>query len=114
MGLAATVVATVALMMLWGLPADDPEPVTTGRQSGPDITSTTDSPAPVNPAGPLGERITTERFERSLRVVIDSVVFRSSGQDLTAFGTYTAMLSRITEPVLLGLAVIAIRSRVRR
>lgn len=63
----------------------------------------TDSPDPVNPAGPLDERITTERFEKSLRVVINSVVFRSSGQDLTTFGTYTEMVSRITEPVLLGL-----------
>ncbi|MFF2235716.1 hypothetical protein [Streptomyces anulatus] len=112
--LVATMVATVALMMLWGLPADDPKPVTTGRQSGQDITLITDSPDPLNPAGPLDERVTMERFEKSLRVVVNSVVFRSSGQDLTTFGTYTEMLSRITEPVLLGLAVLTIRNRVKR
>lgn len=112
--LGAAVVATVAVLMLWGLPVDDPKPVTTGRQTGQDITLTTDTPSPVNPTGPLHERVTTERFEKSLRVVINSVVFRSSGQDLTTAGTYTEMTSRITEPVLLGLAILAIRNRVKR
>jgi hypothetical protein len=42
------------------------------------------------------------------------VVFRSAGQDLTTAGTYIEMGSRITEPVLLGLAVLAIRNRVKR
>ncbi|MET8276377.1 pentapeptide repeat-containing protein [Streptomyces sp. NPDC005096] len=112
--LGAAMVATVAVMMLWGLPADDPRPVTTGRQSGQEIRLTTDTPDPVNPTGALQERVTTERFEKSLRVVINSVVFRSSEQDLTTVGTYTEMTSRIAEPVLLGLAVLAIRNRVKR
>ncbi|GAA0990895.1 hypothetical protein GCM10009576_067160 [Streptomyces rhizosphaericus] len=51
---------------------------------------------------------------QSLRVVVNSVVFRSSGQDLTTTGTYTEMASRPTEPVLLGLAALAIRGRVKR
>ncbi|MFD7825440.1 pentapeptide repeat-containing protein, partial [Streptomyces sp. NPDC059698] len=112
--LSAAMIATVAVMMVWGLPADDPKPVTHGRQSGQNIHLTTDTPAPVNPTGPLRERVTTERFEKSLRVVINSVVFRSSGQDLTTAGTYTEMTSRIAEPVLLGLAILAIRNRVKR
>ncbi|MFB7216126.1 hypothetical protein [Streptomyces sp. NPDC056255] len=37
-----------------------------------------------------------------------------SGQDLTTSGTYIEMLSRVTEPVLLGLAVLAVRNRVER
>ncbi|XXZ47389.1 hypothetical protein AAGT00_00005 (plasmid) [Streptomyces cavourensis] len=41
-------------------------------------------------------------------------VFRSSGQDLTTAGTYSEMTSRLAEPVLLGLAVLAIRNRVKR
>lgn len=45
---------------------------------------------------------------------LDSVVFRSSGQDLTTAGTYIEMTSRVFEPVLLGLAVLAIRNRVKR
>ncbi|UYQ65355.1 pentapeptide repeat-containing protein [Streptomyces peucetius] len=107
---------TLLALLLWGLPAVDPKPTTTGRQVavGQEVTLTTDTPDPVNPTGPWSERVTTERVEKALRVVINSVVFRSSGQDLTTAGTYTEMTSRITEPILLGLAVLAIRSRVKR
>ncbi|MEW5542719.1 pentapeptide repeat-containing protein [Streptomyces cyaneofuscatus] len=114
--LGAAMAATVALMVLWGLPVDDPKPTTTGRQAavGQQVTLTTDTPDPVNPTGPLSERGTSERFEKALRVVVNSVVFRSSGQDLTTIGTYTEMISRLAEPVLLGLAVLAVRSRVKR
>jgi uncharacterized protein YjbI with pentapeptide repeats len=114
--LGAAMAATIAAMVLWGIPADDPKPQTTGRQvtTGQRITLTTDTPDPTNPTGPWPQRITSERFEKALRVVINSVVFHSSGQDLTTAGTYTEMTSRLTEPVLLGLAILAIRSRVKR
>ncbi|MFF8452728.1 pentapeptide repeat-containing protein [Streptomyces leeuwenhoekii] len=114
LGVAMTV--TLAVMVLWGLPAEDPKPTVTGRQVavGQKVAWTTETPDPVNPTDPLAERVTTDRFEKALRVVIDSVVFRSSGQDLTTVGTYTEMASRLAEPVLLGLAVLAIRSRVKR
>ncbi|MFJ9684737.1 pentapeptide repeat-containing protein [Streptomyces bacillaris] len=114
--LGAAMAATVAVMVLWGLPVDDPKPITTGRQAavGQQVTLTTDTPDPVNPTGPLPDRATSERFEKALRVVVNSVVFRSSGQDLTTIGTYTEMVSRLAEPVLLGLAVLAVRSRVKR
>ncbi|MFI8192001.1 pentapeptide repeat-containing protein [Streptomyces sp. NPDC085946] len=114
--LGAAMAVTVAVMMLWGLPVDDPEPTLTGRQVsvGQQVVLTTDTPDPVNPTGPLTRRVTTERFEKSLRVVINSVAFRSSGQDLTTAGTYTEMTSRLAEPVLLGLAVLAVRGRVKR
>lgn len=112
--LGAAMAATVAVMVLWGLPADDPNPTITGRQTGQAISLTTETPDPVNPTGPLTERVTTERGEKALRVVINSVIFRSSGQDLTTTGTYAEMLSRLAEPVLLGLAVLAVRSRVKR
>ncbi|WP_332888260.1 pentapeptide repeat-containing protein [Streptomyces carminius] len=114
--LGAAMAVTVAVMVLWGLPADDPKPTTTGRQvaAGQQVTLTTDTPDPANPAGPWSERVTAERSEKALRVVINSVVFRSSGQDLTTTGTYTEMASRLAEPVLLGLAVLAVRSRVKR
>ncbi|MEU4685619.1 pentapeptide repeat-containing protein [Streptomyces xinghaiensis] len=107
---------TLLALLLWGLPVDDPKPTTTGRQVavGQEATWTTETPDPVNPTGPWPERVTTERFEKALRVVINSVVFRSSGQDLTTAGTYTEMASRLAEPVLLGLAVLAVRSRVKR
>ncbi|MET7618824.1 pentapeptide repeat-containing protein [Streptomyces sp. NPDC005408] len=105
---------TVLVMMLWGLPLDDPKPATTGRLAGQDISLTTDKPDPVNPSGPLRTRLTPERWEKSLRTVVNSVVFRSSGQDLSTAGIYTEMASRLAEPVLLGLAVLAIRGRVKR
>ncbi|MFE7328017.1 hypothetical protein ACFU8W_24080 [Streptomyces sp. NPDC057565] len=114
--LVAAVAATITVMMLWGLPANDPKPQTTGQQvrTGQNLKLITDTPDPRNPTGPLSERVTTKRFEKFVRVVINSVVFRSSGQDLTTAGTHTEMTSRLTEPVLLGLAVLAVRSRVKR
>jgi len=58
--------------------------------------------------------VTSNRFEKTLRMVINSVVLRSSGQDLTTAGTCTEMVSQLVEPVLLGPAVLAIRNRVKR
>jgi hypothetical protein len=113
--LGVAMAVTVAALMLWGLPVDDPKPTTTGRQDGAgQYLETTDTPDPENPTGPLQERVTTDRFEKALRVVINSTVFRSSGQDLTTAGTYTEMTSRFAEPVLLALAVLAVRARVKR
>ncbi|MFD6534912.1 pentapeptide repeat-containing protein [Streptomyces goshikiensis] len=114
--LAVAMGITVLVMMLWGIPADDPKPTTTGRQVrvGQELTLVTDTPHPANPTGALTSRLTTDRFEKALRTVVNSVVFRSSGQDLTTAGTYTEMATRFIEPVLLGLAVLAIRNRVKR
>ncbi|MGJ5763086.1 pentapeptide repeat-containing protein [Streptomyces galbus] len=114
--LAVTMTITIFVMMLWGIPIDSPKPTTTGRQvrAGRTITLVTDTPDPANPTGPLVGRLTTDRFEKALRTVINSVVFRSSGQELTTAGTYTEMTSRLTEPLLLGLAILAIRNRVKR
>ncbi|MFJ3421922.1 pentapeptide repeat-containing protein [Streptomyces sp. NPDC086082] len=114
--LGVAMAVTVAVMVLWGLPVDDPKPTITGRQAavGQRVVFTTDTPDPVNPTGPLPERVTAERGEAALRVVINSVIFHSSGQDLTTTGTYAEMISRLAEPVLLGLAVLAVRNRVKR
>ncbi|MFM9697854.1 pentapeptide repeat-containing protein [Streptomyces europaeiscabiei] len=114
--LGTAMIVSVLALMLWGLPADSLKPTTTGRQVavGQMITLATETPDPTNPTGPFHKRVTTDRFEKALRVVINSVIFRSSGQDLTTAGTYTEMASRLTEPILLGLAVLAVRSRVKR
>jgi hypothetical protein len=114
--LASAMIATIAVMVLWGLPADDPKPQITGRQvtAGQQITLTADTSDPTHVTGPWIRRVTTERFEKALRIVINSVVFRSSGQNLTTAGTYTEMASRLAEPVLLGLAVLAVRGRIKR
>jgi hypothetical protein len=112
--LALATVTTLVVMMLWGLPEDDPKPVSKGTVAGSEVSLTTDTPKPVNPDSGYLERLSSDRFEKSLRVVVNSVIFRSSGQNLTTTGTYTEMLSRLTEPVLLGLAVLAVRGRVKR
>ncbi|MFE7412591.1 pentapeptide repeat-containing protein [Streptomyces laurentii] len=108
------VTATVLAIMLWGLPQDDPKARSTGKVSGDSITLVTDTPDPTGPRGPYRGRVTAKRFEKSVRVVVNSVVFRSSGQQLSPVGTYVEMASRIVEPALLGLAALAVRSRVRR
>ncbi|MEU9380069.1 pentapeptide repeat-containing protein [Streptomyces sp. NPDC048279] len=111
--LVAMTVTLLALTAL-GLPEDDPKPTSTGQLTAGRVTLITDTPEPVNPDGPPAERFTTDRLEKSLRVVINSVVFGSSGQDLTTAGIYIEMASRLTEPILLGLAVLAVRGRVKR
>ncbi|MFE7777723.1 pentapeptide repeat-containing protein [Streptomyces sp. NPDC057445] len=113
LGLSMT--ATVLAMMLWGLPTSDPKPITTGTQAPPGqpVRLVTDNPDPILTGSPH-ERLTGKRAEKATRVVLNSVVFRSSGQNLTTTGAYIEMTSRIVEPVLLGLAALAIRGRVKR
>jgi hypothetical protein len=106
--------ATLLVMLLWGLPTDDPTPISKGEIKGRAISLETKTKDPVNPQGPLSERMSSERFEKGVRVVLNSVIFRSSGQSLTTFGTYAEMASRVTEPVLLGLAALAVRNRIKR
>ncbi|WP_119580102.1 hypothetical protein [Streptomyces europaeiscabiei] len=45
----------------------------------------------------------------ALAAIVSSSIFRSSGQDLTTTGTYIEMGTRLLEPALLALAVLAIR-----
>ncbi|MEU5976088.1 pentapeptide repeat-containing protein [Streptomyces sp. NPDC047315] len=112
--LAAAMLTTVVLLMGFGLPddtprqevrqvtADDGKPITVLDKPEPELTK------------PYGERFTGERFDKALTVTLNSVVFRTSGQDLTTAGGYIEMVSRFTEPVLVGLAVLAVRGRVKR
>ncbi|MCH6161656.1 hypothetical protein [Streptomyces marispadix] len=98
--------ATVLLMIGFGLPDTPAKPYppaagVVGRQ---------------NPRlqADFTERFTAARAHKAADVVVDSVIFRSSGQSLTTAGRYTEMASRLTEPVLLALALLAIRGRVKR
>jgi hypothetical protein len=45
---------------------------------------------------------------------INSVVFRSAGQDLTFPGTCIEMASRVVEPILLALCLLAVQGRIKR
>ncbi|WP_408990235.1 hypothetical protein [Streptomyces stelliscabiei] len=104
---------TVMMLMAFGLAQDTPKQTATGTvpAGGGTVTFEIDKDDPRNPTG---DRFTGERFEKAVSVTLNSVVFRSSGQDLTTAGTYIEMTSRLTEPVLLGLAVLAVRNRVKR
>ncbi|MBT1188044.1 pentapeptide repeat-containing protein [Streptomyces sp. CJ_13] len=111
--LGVAMAVTVVALMLWGLPTNTPKPHSVGSLTGSTIALTTDSPDPVL-AGSMYQRLTARRAESATRVVVNSVVFRFSGQNLTTNGTFIEMASRIFEPVLLVLAVLAVRSRVKR
>ncbi|MFF0277812.1 pentapeptide repeat-containing protein [Streptomyces sp. NPDC004330] len=111
--LAAAMLTTILLLMAFGLPASSPKQEAAGTvpAGGGKVTFTIDKQDPKNP---VKDRFTSKRFDKSVSVTLNSVVFRSSGQDLTTAGTYIEMTSRILEPALLALAVLAIRGRIKR
>ncbi|MFD5588811.1 pentapeptide repeat-containing protein [Streptomyces sp. NPDC127063] len=111
--LAACMLVTIVLLMGFGLPKDDPKQEATGTvpPGGGKVTFEIEKDDPQNPTG---DRFTGKRFEKALNVTLNSVVFRSSGQDLTTSGTYIEMASRLLEPALLALAVLAVRGRIKR
>ncbi|MEW2079297.1 hypothetical protein ACH4FA_29935 [Streptomyces sp. NPDC017966] len=111
--LAATMLVTLVLPMGFGLPKEDPKQEATGTvpPGGGKVTFEIEKDDPQNPTG---NRFTGKRFEKALNVTFNSVVFRSSGQDLTTAGTYIEMASRLMEPALLALAVLAVRGRTKR
>ncbi|WP_324605114.1 pentapeptide repeat-containing protein [Streptomyces sp. NRRL S-87] len=111
--LAAAMLATIVLLMAFGLPVSSPKQEATGTvpAGGGTVTFIIDKPDVKNPTR---DRFTSRRFDKALNVTLNSVVFRSSGQDLTTTGTYIEMTSRILEPGLLALAVLAVRGRIKR
>ncbi|MFE1444591.1 hypothetical protein [Streptomyces sp. NPDC058739] len=104
---------TVLLLMGVGLPTHDPDPATTGSLEGSRISLNTSTPDPALDGG-WPQRMTWARAEKATRVAINSVVFRSSGQNLTTASTYIEMASRLLEPTLLALGLLAIRGRIKR
>ncbi|WP_392667659.1 pentapeptide repeat-containing protein [Streptomyces sp. LN785] len=111
--LAAAMLVTIVLLTGFGLPKASPKQEATGTvpPGGGKVTFAIDKDDPKNPTG---DRFTGKRFEKALNITLNSVVFRSSGQDLTTSGTYIEMTSRLLEPTLLALAVLAIRGRIKR
>jgi uncharacterized protein YjbI with pentapeptide repeats len=91
--LLAAMSLTVLLLMGVGLPSHEPDPALRGTWS---------------------QRMTWARAEKAFRVAVNSVVFRSSGQNLTTAGTYIEMASRLLEFTLLALGALAIRGRIKR
>ncbi|MYW06712.1 pentapeptide repeat-containing protein [Streptomyces sp. SID3343] len=113
--LVLTMTVTILSLMWWGLPTNDTTPRTTGTlpMTGQPLDLHTDSVDPVV-SGPIADRLTAKRARKATHVAVNSVFFRASGQDLTPTGSEIEMASRFLEPVLLALAVLAIRSRVKR
>ncbi|GGQ47986.1 pentapeptide repeat-containing protein [Streptomyces mutabilis] len=111
--LAATMLVTLVLLMGFGLPKEDPKQEATGTVP-PGGGKVTFEIKKGDLRNPTGNRFTGKRFEKALNVTFNSVVFRSSGQDLTTAGTYIEMTSRFMEPALLALAVLAVRGRIKR
>ncbi|MFF4756651.1 hypothetical protein ACWD5R_45525 [Streptomyces sp. NPDC002514] len=111
--LLATMSLTVLLLIGFGLPIHDPDPATTGTLKGSKISLNTSTPDPALDGG-WSKRMTWARAEKAVRVAVNSVIFRSSGQNLTTPGTYIEMTSRLLEPTLLALAALAIRGRIKR
>ncbi|QRV59621.1 pentapeptide repeat-containing protein (plasmid) [Streptomyces californicus] len=111
--LTAAMTITVVLLMGFGIPQNSPRQEATGTvpTGGGRVTFEIDKADPQNPTG---DRFTGERFDKAFSVTLNSVVFRSTSQDLTTAGTYIEMVSRVAEPVLLGLAILAVRNRVKR
>ncbi len=111
--LAAAMLGTIVLLMGFGIPQDSPKQKATGTvpAGGGQFALVIDKADPQNPTG---DRLTGKRFDKALSVTLNSVVFRSSGQDLTSTGTYIEMTSRLLEPTLLALAALAVRGRIKR
>ncbi|MBD9731138.1 pentapeptide repeat-containing protein [Streptomyces sp. H28] len=111
--LLATMLITIILLMGFGVPASQPKETAVGNFPSGDgkVNLVIDK---QDPALPEGNRFTSERFEKSLKITLNSVIFRSSEQDLTTAGGYIEMASRFLEPILLGLAALATRGRLKR
>ncbi|MFF0205848.1 pentapeptide repeat-containing protein [Streptomyces sp. NPDC005017] len=111
--LGAAMLCTIVTLMAVGLPSHPPKQTATGTvpSHGGRVTLEIDKDDPRNPTG---NPFSGERFEKALNITLNSVVFRSTGQDLTTAGTYIEMTARLTEPVLLGLAILGIRNRLKR
>lgn len=111
--LAAAKLVTILLLRGFGLPGSSPKQEATGSvpSGGGRVTFEINK---EDPRSPTGNRLTSARFEKALNVTLNSVVFRSSGQDLTTADTYIEMASRFLEPTLLALAALAVRGRIKR
>ncbi|MGO4431004.1 hypothetical protein AB4Z54_72580, partial [Streptomyces sp. MCAF7] len=69
---------------------------------------------PTAPSNALRDRVTADRAGKALEVVSSVSLFNSDEQELTGLGKVIAFASRVLGALLLGLAVLAVRNRVKR
>ncbi|MCO1575499.1 pentapeptide repeat-containing protein [Crossiella sp. SN42] len=116
--LAATIGVLFILLTTYGLPQDTALQQVTGTipaavaERGQQITLEV-KPAPATPPPP-DQRWTRDRMDKAIRIALGSVVFRDADQRLTPAGVWTVMAGRAFGPLLLALAALAIRARVKR
>ncbi|MEV7526180.1 pentapeptide repeat-containing protein [Streptomyces sp. NPDC091371] len=111
--LAAAMLATIILLMGFGIPENSPQQKVSGTvlPGGGRAVFVIDK---ADPQSPTEDRFTGKRFNKALSVTLNSVAFRSTGQDLTTAGAYIEMTSRLLEPALIALAILAVRGRIKR
>ncbi|MGW3464489.1 hypothetical protein ACWDE9_35090, partial [Streptomyces olivaceoviridis] len=97
----------------WGCWLLSDYPAATGTLNGSRISLKTSTPDPALHGG-WPKRMTWARVEKATCVAINSVVFRSSGQNLTTADTYIEMASRRLKPTLLALGALVIRGRTKQ
>jgi uncharacterized protein YjbI with pentapeptide repeats len=110
------VIVTTALVG-WGLAATAPpqhmtDTATTAPHNPTQINAIIRTTTPQLP--PASQRWTSQRTGTAVEVALESMVFRSSNQPLTTAGTWTTIAARVLGPVLLFLALLAARNRVKR
>jgi uncharacterized protein YjbI with pentapeptide repeats len=116
-GLAVLVAAITVLLVGCGLQSGSSVQLVTGTLSGATVggqTVTVQVSDPPAALPPPEQRWTWGRTGKAVQIALGSVVFRDGGQKLTPCGTWTVMAGRFLGPVLLALAVLAIRARVKR
>lgn len=69
---------------------------------------------PTAPTSAISERFTAERAGKALEVVSSVSLLNSDEQELTGLGKVIAFASRVLGALLLGLALLAVRNRVKR
>ncbi|MDT0489738.1 pentapeptide repeat-containing protein [Streptomyces griseus] len=108
--LVMAMMVTCFLLVGFGIPMEDPLQEVRSDGAARMVIETPDAEL----TNAIRDRFSFERSEKAIKVTLDSVVFRSGGQNLTQFGSYVEMISRVVGPLLLALCLLALRSRIKR
>ena len=116
---AALLAVTVGLLMAIGLPTgtvmtSESTGVVSPATGGQYNIKVTERLPRQRAAGSLRDRMSVARMERASRVALGAVVFRDSTQQLTVAGRYVELGARLLGPILLALALLAVRNRIKR
>ncbi|MER7200156.1 MULTISPECIES: pentapeptide repeat-containing protein [unclassified Streptomyces] len=105
----AAVLADTGLKLPDSCTTDDPS-----RPKCQVVVTAGESVDPTVPTNALVDRFTAERAGKALEVVSSVSLFNADEQELTGWGKAIAFASRFLGALLLGLAALAVRNRVKR